>query len=121
MLNALRSAPLVGRLARRARWLLAGPPEPGELTGRLSVRTAPPVMEVGVPAGAIRSIDEVYEWDQTRSQGLVVDVEHPALGRIELPGPPLRFEGAEPAEHTAPPELGQHTRDVLAWLDKIES
>jgi crotonobetainyl-CoA:carnitine CoA-transferase CaiB-like acyl-CoA transferase len=77
--------------------------------------------EVGVPAGAIRSIDEVYEWDQTRSQGLVIDVEHPELGRIELPGPSLRFEGVPPREHTAPPQLGQHTDDVLAWLDEVDT
>jgi crotonobetainyl-CoA:carnitine CoA-transferase CaiB-like acyl-CoA transferase len=81
--------------------------------------------EIGVPAGSIRSIDEVYEWDQTRSQGLVIEVDHPALGRIELPGPALRFdpgfENGEPRHHTAPPELGQHTRDVLTWLDQVDS
>lgn len=77
--------------------------------------------EVGVPAGSIRSIDEVYEWEQTRSQGLVVGVEHPALGHVELPGPALRFDDAEPAGHTAPPELGQHTRDILTWLDQVDS
>ena len=36
--------------------------------------------EVGVPAGKVRTLDEVYEWDQTASQGLLVDVEHPTLG-----------------------------------------
>jgi crotonobetainyl-CoA:carnitine CoA-transferase CaiB-like acyl-CoA transferase len=77
--------------------------------------------ELGIPAGAIRSLDEVYGWDQTRSQGLVIGVDHPALGRIELPGPALRLDGAEPREHTAPPELGQHTRSVLAWLDEVDS
>jgi crotonobetainyl-CoA:carnitine CoA-transferase CaiB-like acyl-CoA transferase len=76
--------------------------------------------DAGIPAGSIRSIDEVYEWDQTRSQGLVVEVEHPSLGTIELPGPPLRFDGAAPREHTAPPELGQHTDSVLAWLDEVD-
>jgi len=74
----------------------------------------------GIPAGAIRSIDEVYEWDQTRSQGLVIEVDHPQLGRIELPGPPVRFDGAAPREHTAPPTLGQHTDSVLAWLDEVD-
>ncbi|MFC9975988.1 CaiB/BaiF CoA transferase family protein [Spirillospora sp. NPDC127200] len=74
----------------------------------------------GVPAGAIRGIDEVYEWAQTRSQGLVVEVDHPQLGRIELPGPPLRFDGEPPREHTAPPLLGEHTDAVLAWLDDQE-
>lgn len=68
---------------------------------------------IGVPAGRIRTIDEVYEWDQTRSQGLVVSVEHPVLGPIELPGPPLRFFGEDGAEitrreHSAPPRLDEH-------------
>jgi crotonobetainyl-CoA:carnitine CoA-transferase CaiB-like acyl-CoA transferase len=76
--------------------------------------------DAGIPAGAIRSIDEVYEWDQTRSQGLVIEVDHPQLGRIELPGPPVRFDGAAVREHTAPPSLGQHTEAVLAWLDETE-
>jgi crotonobetainyl-CoA:carnitine CoA-transferase CaiB-like acyl-CoA transferase len=52
----------------------------------------------GVPAGSIRTIDEVYGWAQTRSQGLVITVEHPLLGRIELPGPALRF-GDDSASH----------------------
>jgi crotonobetainyl-CoA:carnitine CoA-transferase CaiB-like acyl-CoA transferase len=73
--------------------------------------------EAGVPAGAIRSIDEVYAWDQTRSQGLLVEVDHPVLGRIELPGPVLRMEGSE-VGHTAPPMLDQDRDAVLGWLDE---
>jgi crotonobetainyl-CoA:carnitine CoA-transferase CaiB-like acyl-CoA transferase len=76
--------------------------------------------EAGVPAGAIRSIDEVYAWDQTRSQGLVVEVDHPVLGTIELPGPPLRFDGDPPVRHAAPPALGEHDDEVLAWLEERE-
>jgi len=76
--------------------------------------------DLGVPAGAIRSIDEVYSWAQTRSQGLVVEVEHPVLGRIELPGPPVRFDGAEPVEHLAPPALDQDGDAVRDWLRERE-
>ncbi|WP_081396067.1 CoA transferase [Mycobacterium colombiense] len=66
---------------------------------------------IGVPAGRVRSVREVYEWEQTRSQGLLVEVEHATLGRIALPGPPLRFfdtDGSEHTrrQHTAPPVLG---------------
>jgi crotonobetainyl-CoA:carnitine CoA-transferase CaiB-like acyl-CoA transferase len=66
---------------------------------------------IGVPAGRIRSIREVYEWEQTRAQGLLIDVDHATLGTITLPGPPLRFFDANGAErtrrqHTAPPVLG---------------
>ena len=48
--------------------------------------------ELGIPAGKVRTLDDVYSWDQTRSQGLVIEVEHPTLGPVELPGPPLRFD-----------------------------
>jgi len=75
---------------------------------------------LGVPAGKVRSLDEVYGWDQTRSQGLVISVDHPVLGRIELPGPPLRF-GDRPYAggrdtHLPPPALGEHDEPVRAWL-----
>ncbi|MDN7120955.1 CoA transferase [Nocardioides sp. ChNu-153] len=78
--------------------------------------------EIGVPAGKVRTLDEVYGWDQTRSQGLLVDVEHPTLGRLSLPGPPLRFFDAAGAEvtrtdHQAPPLLDADAERVRAWLD----
>ena len=73
--------------------------------------------EIGVPAGAIRTLQQVYDWDQTASQGLLIDVEHPVLGRITLPGPPLRFDGSEPVEHRPPPGLGEHDESVRVWLE----
>lgn len=55
-MNALRMTP-VGRLARQARWLLAGTSAGGELAGRLSVRSAPPVTEAGQPAGWVVRVE----------------------------------------------------------------
>ncbi|WP_299443326.1 CaiB/BaiF CoA-transferase family protein [uncultured Phycicoccus sp.] len=78
--------------------------------------------ELGIPAGKVRSIDEVYDWDQTRSQGLVIPVDHPVLGPIELPGSALRFDdnahsgGRE--THLPPPGLDEHGAAVRAWLDE---
>jgi formyl-CoA transferase len=80
--------------------------------------------EAGIPAGRIRTIDEVYRWDQTLSQGLLIDVEHPTLGQVQLPGPPLRLEthdgeSAGRAHHSPPPLLGEHDDAVRAWLADI--
>ncbi|CAN5774993.1 hypothetical protein BH20ACT6_BH20ACT6_20680 [soil metagenome] len=50
----------------------------------------------------------VYDWEQTRSQELLIEVGHPTLGRIALPGPPLRLGDGFLGEHTAPPTLDQH-------------
>jgi formyl-CoA transferase len=78
----------------------------------------------GVPSGQVRGIDEVYAWEQTRSQGLVVTVDHPVLGPIELPGPALRLDDNRYAggreRHLPPPALGEHTAAVVAWLDALD-
>jgi hypothetical protein len=51
---------------------------------------------------------------------LLIDVEHAALGKVTLPGPPLRFEGADGARgrasHLPPPTLDQHGPAIRAWL-----
>lgn len=94
------------------------------LNDAMSARSSADVLAelevAGVPAGKIRTMAEVYDWEQTRSQGLVIDVDHQTLGSIEIPGPALRFFGSAgeitPTRHSAPPVLGQHTNAVMAWL-----
>lgn len=78
--------------------------------------------DAGIPAGRVRDLQQVYEWEQTLSQGLVVDVDHATLGALKIPGPPLRFftgDGEEltRTEHIAPPTLGQHNASVREWLE----
>jgi crotonobetainyl-CoA:carnitine CoA-transferase CaiB-like acyl-CoA transferase len=75
----------------------------------------------GVPAGKVRAMDDVYSWEQTLSQGLVLSVDHPTLGSVSLPGSPLRFDdnafsGGRSA-HEAPPTLGQHNESIREWVD----
>lgn len=77
--------------------------------------------DVGIPAGRVRSIDDVYSWDQTISQHLVIDVEHSSLGRLRLPGAPLRFFDATGVEttrrhHQAPPKLNEHDQQIRSWV-----
>ena len=76
--------------------------------------------DAGVPAGKVRSMDDVYTWDQALSQGLLLSVEHPTEGELKLPGSPVRFDdnpysGGRPT-HQAPPTLGQHNESIREWL-----
>ena len=77
-----------------------------------------------MPAGKVRSLDDVYDWEQTRSQGLLLEVDHPAYGALTLPGSPLRFDdhafsgGRE--HHQPPPMLDQHGAAIRAWLAQEE-
>ena len=77
--------------------------------------------EAGVPSGKVRSMDDVYSWDQVLSQGLLLSVEHATQGEVQLPGSPIRFDdnpysGGRPT-HLAPPTLGQHDESIREWLD----
>lgn len=77
--------------------------------------------DAGVPAGRVRDLHEVYDWDQVQSQGLKVSVEHARLGPVTLPGPPLRFfdsTGRETTKtrHAAPPVLDADGESVRSWL-----
>jgi crotonobetainyl-CoA:carnitine CoA-transferase CaiB-like acyl-CoA transferase len=75
----------------------------------------------GVPSGKVRSLDDVYTWEQTHSQGLLVSVAHETLGSVDLPGSPIRFDdnpfSGGRSEHLAPPTLGQHDQSIREWLD----
>ena len=76
--------------------------------------------DAGVPSGKVRSMDDVYAWDQALSQGLQLTVDHSTLGAIDLPGSPLRFDdnahSGGRSSHDAPPTLGQHNESIREWL-----
>jgi crotonobetainyl-CoA:carnitine CoA-transferase CaiB-like acyl-CoA transferase len=82
----------------------------------------PRLAELGIPSGEVKTLDRVYDWEQTRSQGLILDVDHPVLGAIKLPGSAIRFDdnpySGGRASHTAPPALGEHNESVRQWLDE---
>ncbi|MGW9826177.1 crotonobetainyl-CoA:carnitine CoA-transferase CaiB-like acyl-CoA transferase [Brevibacterium pityocampae] len=79
----------------------------------------------GIPAGIVRTLPEVYDWEQALSQGLKITVDHPVVGPMDLPGPPVRFFDADAAgetettvtEHLAPPLLGEHDAVIRSWLE----
>jgi formyl-CoA transferase len=78
------------------------------LRGRPASDTLAALEAAGVPAGRIRSLPDVYAWEQVRHLGLVHELVHPTLGTVAVPGSPLRFDGIPAASPVAPPVLGQH-------------
>jgi crotonobetainyl-CoA:carnitine CoA-transferase CaiB-like acyl-CoA transferase len=87
------------------------------IADRTSAELLAELDRLGVPAGAVRTLDEVYAWDQVASQHLLVTVDHPTAGPIRIPGPTVRFFAADGTEctrtrHTAPPRLDQDRRAI---------
>jgi len=67
----------------------------------------------GVPVSPIRNLDEIYASEQTEVLGMIGTVDHETVGPMEQIRFPVNFRGVRPALRTAPPTLGQHSRDVL--------
>jgi formyl-CoA transferase len=78
------------------------------LAGRAAADVLAALLDAGVPAGRIRSLPEVYDWEQVHQQGLVHTMTHPLLGEISVPGSPLKMGGVPMVARSAPPLLGDH-------------
>jgi crotonobetainyl-CoA:carnitine CoA-transferase CaiB-like acyl-CoA transferase len=69
-----------------------------------------------VPCGPILPIPRVPDDPQVRANGTFVESDHPRMGRMREPRPPLRFERTPAAISRPAPALGQHTDEVLGEL-----
>jgi crotonobetainyl-CoA:carnitine CoA-transferase CaiB-like acyl-CoA transferase len=70
----------------------------------------------GVPCGAVREVDEVLASPQLAAREMVVEMDHPAAGRIRQLGCPHKLSRTPPSLRRAPPLLGEHTDEVLREL-----
>jgi formyl-CoA transferase len=69
----------------------------------------------GVPAGPINTVDRVFADPQVRHLEIAQGVESRALGRsIDLVGQPVTMSATPSRVRVAPPELGEHTDEILS-------
>jgi len=71
---------------------------------------------VGIPAAAVRSLDEALADPSVNARGHVVAYDHPDLGPVRGPGPLIRITGEDPVPPRPAPRLGADTSEVLAEL-----
>ncbi len=71
---------------------------------------------VGVPAGPINTLDEVFADPQVLHRRMVSDLPEPAArgGTVPTLRGPIVIDGEPMVAPTAPPRLGQHGEEILA-------
>jgi len=74
--------------------------------------------QAGLPAGAIRGVDETLNSPEVKARGMVEEMPHPTLGTARLVASPLRLSETPVREPVHPPTLGEHTIEVLTEVLK---
>jgi crotonobetainyl-CoA:carnitine CoA-transferase CaiB-like acyl-CoA transferase len=61
----------------------------------------------------VNDYEQVEGDPQVRHNGVVVEIDHPQAGNVRLMSHPVRYDGKAPVVRRLPPQLGEHTREVL--------
>ena len=69
-----------------------------------------------IPCAPINTLDRVFAHPQTRAREMLVEVEHPTIGRLKMVGLPYKLSGTPLGIYRHPPLLGEHTDEVLGEL-----
>lgn len=69
--------------------------------------------DLGFPNGPLNRVSDVVEHPQARARDYVFEYEDEAVGEVTLHGHPLHFSEADTSVRSGPPQLGEHTDDVL--------
>lgn len=92
---------------------------------RLRTRTVAEWVEqlnaLGVPAGPVNNIAEVFADPQVEHLGMIRTVEHPKLGPLNIIRNPVTLSAHPEQEYRPSPDLGQHSEEILAQLGQESS
>ena len=69
-----------------------------------------------VPSAAVKNIDQVLADPQLAARGMIVEQEHPVLGKVRLANIPFRFSDCDVTPRSPAPLLGQHNREIATAL-----
>jgi crotonobetainyl-CoA:carnitine CoA-transferase CaiB-like acyl-CoA transferase len=72
--------------------------------------------KAGVPSGAIRTVGEVCESDLLKARGMIAEMPHASAGSVKAIKNAVHLSRTPLDGYMAPPQLGQHTREVLTGL-----
>ncbi len=74
----------------------------------------------GVPVARVNTLDEVFDDEQVRHLGAIIETEHPDGGPMRIARPPVPFGGVRETAETFPakhaPRLGEDSAAVLGDL-----
>jgi crotonobetainyl-CoA:carnitine CoA-transferase CaiB-like acyl-CoA transferase len=72
-----------------------------------------------VPAAPVNDLAGAFAEPPVAEREMIVEYEHPEVGRVRLPGNPIKLSGMAGTPSRPAPRLGEHTDAVLTELLKL--
>ncbi|HUI97173.1 MAG TPA: CoA transferase [Xanthobacteraceae bacterium] len=70
----------------------------------------------GVPAAPVNNVDAAFAEPPVAERAMIVEYDHPDIGKVRLPGNPIKMSQMSGAISRPAPRLGEHTDTVLQHL-----
>lgn len=75
--------------------------------------------KTNVPCGKVNSVNEALLSEQVASRDMVVGTLHQTLGLLKQVGIPIKLGGTPGSVRSAPPQLGEHNKQVYASMLRL--
>ena len=69
--------------------------------------------EHGVPAAPVNTAADLFDSPHVAAREMLVPFTHPVVGEVKTVGNPVKLSDAPQVPTTCPPELGEHTDEIL--------
>ena len=84
--------------------------------GKTRAEWLPILMKADTCVTPVNEIDELFEDPQIIARKMVVELDHPTLGKVKQVGIPFKMSETQPEVRSMPPLTGQHTEEILLEL-----
>lgn len=75
---------------------------------------------VSVPCGPVHTLDQILNHPQIKARNMMIEMEHPFINGLKVPGFPVKFSKSPLEVRRHPPLLGEHTDEILKQMGYLQ-
>lgn len=87
-----------------------------EFAGNSTAHWIAALEEADLLCAPVKYLSEVLEDEQTKSNEMIIEFEHPINGQMQAIACPIHFSALDCGVRMAPPRLGEHNDEILSEL-----
>jgi crotonobetainyl-CoA:carnitine CoA-transferase CaiB-like acyl-CoA transferase len=83
---------------------------------RTSDEVASILQDARVPCGIVNTVDQLLDDPQVKARDMILYADHPGLGKIPLPGIPVKMSLTPGGVQSVAPTIGEHNEEIYCGL-----